>query len=66
MRLFRRFDIDGSGTIEATELKMLGNMRRTLGHRVETWTDEKNETLIARRVLSAYSCYAIYHLCVMT
>ena len=46
--LFRQFDLDDGGAIGADELMMLGQMRRTTGQKVGTWTKEMNQRMVAR------------------
>ena len=46
--MFREFDLDGSGVIEAEELLALGKARRSLGQKQGEWTEEKNARLVKR------------------
>lgn len=46
--LFRQFDLDDGGSIGADELMMLGQMRRTTGQKVGTWTKEMNQRMVTR------------------
>ena len=48
MQVFQKFDLDGSGFIEAAELMLLGKQRRLLGHKQSSWTDRKNTELIEK------------------
>ena len=44
--VFTAFDLDGSGWIESSELLKLGKARRSLGHKSDEWTEQKNIRLI--------------------
>ena len=44
--MFKEFDLDGGGVIEANELMQIGKTRRNLGHKTDTWTEEKNSNLM--------------------
>lgn len=44
--VFKVFDLDDSGTIESSELRELGQMRRKLGHKHRKWSESKNARLI--------------------
>ena len=46
-KVFGTFDMDGSGTVEAKELMVLGTARQTLGHKKRVWTEERNARMIA-------------------
>jgi len=46
--LFRQFDLDDGGAIGADELMMLGQMRRTTGQKVGTWSKEMNQRMVTR------------------
>ena len=45
--VFKRFDLDSSGAIEAAELMILGQARRELAHRSGTWTKDMNAKLVS-------------------
>ena len=46
LSVFRIFDLDGSGFVETSELQVLGEARKTLGHKKRVWTPEKNAQMI--------------------
>jgi tellurite resistance protein len=46
--VFRKFDLDRGGYVEAQELMVLGKARRTLGQKSGEWNEEKNTKLIKR------------------
>ena len=47
-KVFREFDYDRGGVIEAHELLRIGQMRRKLGHQSGTWSEEDNARLLRR------------------
>jgi len=46
--VFNDFDIFGGGTVDAEELMILGQARRSTGQKSGTWTEEQNARLIKR------------------
>jgi len=46
--VFKAFDLDAQGTIEASELLTLGRARREAGHKTSEWTEKKNNEMLAR------------------
>jgi len=46
--VFDLFDLDGLGTVQADELLLLGQARRTLGQKTGTWDEEKNKKFMAK------------------
>jgi len=44
--VFRMFDLDGEGTVDAKELQALGQARRSTGQKAGTWTPEQNARLL--------------------
>merc|ERR1711934_208630 len=46
--VFRDFDLDWSGTVDAAELKQIASKRRELGHKAGEWTDELNANLMRK------------------
>jgi len=47
-KVFRAFDLDGSGICEADELLVLGQRRQELGQKQRAWTEQKNAALIKK------------------
>lgn len=52
MKVFQAFDLDNSGYVEAEELQLLGQQRKTLGQKERVWTQERNAKLIAKMDIS--------------
>jgi hypothetical protein len=44
--VFSTFDLDGSGSIDASELMQLGKARRSLGQKTGAWTNDRNACLV--------------------
>ena len=44
--VFGVFDIDGSGSVDAQELRCLGRARKTLGQKERVWSEEKNHGML--------------------
>jgi len=47
-KVFRAFDLDRGGYVEAAELMVLGKARRKLGQKNGEWNEEKNKKLISK------------------
>ena len=48
LKVFGVFDLDGSGSIEASELLQLGKMRRQLGQSKGEWSEAKNNRMVKK------------------
>ena len=46
--MFKRFDINGGGSIGKEELLLLGEARRKLGHKKGKWGKEQNDIMFSR------------------
>lgn len=44
--IFRLFDLDKSGTVERSELMVLGKRRQELGQKARMWTEAKNQKMM--------------------
>eukprot|EP00658_Telonema_sp_P-2_P078166 TRINITY_DN7256_c0_g1_i3.p1 TRINITY_DN7256_c0_g1~~TRINITY_DN7256_c0_g1_i3.p1 ORF type:complete len:395 (+),score=124.02 TRINITY_DN7256_c0_g1_i3:414-1598(+) len=57
--VFREFDLDGSGTIEAAELLALGKTRRELGQRGGVWSPERNMRAVSQMDTDGDGCVSM-------
>ena len=47
-KVFDQFDLDSSGSIDASELLLLGKARRSLGQKSGAWSETQNAQLLKR------------------
>jgi len=47
-KIFRLFDLDSSGVVEASELLILGQRRQALGQKARVWDEAKNTELVRK------------------